>query len=97
MRRHGKRSGTQATFSRKAIAEISPIRSSGSDTTETAERVRRGLDADAAKLDNKKVPPMFIAPPPPADLPPPIDECETPVGPLADEDLFGRSPASREY
>ncbi len=28
--------------------------------------------------------PIFIPPPPPDDLPPPLDECETPVGPLTD-------------
>ena len=28
--------------------------------------------------------PIFIAPPPPAGLPPPLDECETPVEPLTD-------------
>ena len=28
--------------------------------------------------------PIFIPPPPPDELPPPLDECETPVGPLTD-------------
>ena len=26
--------------------------------------------------------PVFVAPPPPESTPPPIDECETPVGPI---------------
>lgn len=34
--------------------------------------------------------PIFIPPPPPDELPPPLDECETPVGPLTDfeEDIL---------
>ncbi|PFX19373.1 Protein cordon-bleu, partial [Stylophora pistillata] len=34
--------------------------------------------------NNRRGLPIFIPPPPPDELPPPLDECETPVGPLTD-------------
>ncbi|XP_028397855.1 uncharacterized protein LOC114521567 isoform X2 [Dendronephthya gigantea] len=35
--------------------------------------------------EHKPLFPVFIAPPPPESTPPPIDECETPVGPIDSE------------
>ena len=34
------------------------------------------------KAEHKSAFPVFVAPPPPESTPPPIDECETPVGPI---------------
>ena len=36
------------------------------------------------KVDWRGVPPIFIPPPPPSELPPPLDECDTPVEPLTE-------------
>lgn len=34
------------------------------------------------KAEQKSLFPVFVAPPPPESTPPPIDECETPEGPI---------------
>lgn len=50
------------------------------------------LDKEAGEdgLGDLRGIPIFIPPPPPDELPPPLDECETPVGPLTDleEDIL---------
>ena len=47
---------------------------------------RRPLDEEPGgdELSDLRGIPIFIPPPPPDELPPPLDECETPVGPLTD-------------
>lgn len=41
-------------------------------------------EAEEDELSDLRGIPIFIPPPPPDELPPPLDECETPVGPLTD-------------
>jgi len=41
-------------------------------------------DDENGKVDWRGVPPIFIPPPPPSELPPPLDECDTPVEPLTE-------------
>lgn len=44
----------------------------------------RSYQEDEKGKDDLRGVPIFIPPPPPDELPPPLDECETPVGPLTD-------------
>lgn len=44
----------------------------------------RAYQEDEKGEDDLRGVPIFIPPPPPDELPPPLDECETPVGPLTD-------------
>lgn len=44
----------------------------------------RSDSQEEVEVDNLRGIPIFIPPPPPDELPPPLDECETPVGPLTD-------------
>ena len=50
----------------------------------------RAYREDEEGEDDLRGVPIFIPPPPPDELPPPLDECETPVGPLTDfeEDIL---------
>ena len=50
------------------------------------ETQRRPLDEEPGgdELSDLRGIPIFVPPPPPDELPPPLDECETPVGPLTD-------------
>ena len=43
-----------------------------------------GEELEEDRLSDLRGIPIFIPPPPPDELPPPLDECETPVGPLTD-------------
>lgn len=43
-----------------------------------------GEEFEGDRLSDLRGIPIFIPPPPPDELPPPLDECETPVGPLTD-------------
>lgn len=47
---------------------------------------RHSLDKEPEQdeLSDLRGIPIFVPPPPPDELPPPLDECETPVGPLTD-------------
>lgn len=44
----------------------------------------RQEEKGGSEEDDWRGTPIFIPPPPPDELPPPLDECETPVGPLTD-------------
>lgn len=60
--------------------------------TQRPDRVQLSLNLETHRSDNQEEDevdnwrgvPVFIPPPPPDELPPPLDECETPVGPLTD-------------